>query len=53
MLGIWKGGMLEAARIYEDAIGGTLKWPTGNDMGTNGLITGRGRSPHRARPYVW
>lgn len=42
MLGIWKGGMLEAARIYEDAIGGTLKWPTGNDTGTNGLITGQG-----------
>jgi HK97 family phage major capsid protein len=42
MLGIWKGGMLEAARIYNDTLGGTLKWPTGDDTGTTGLITGQG-----------
>jgi len=40
--GIWKGGMMEACRIYLDEIGGTLKWPTANDTGTNGAITGQG-----------
>lgn len=42
MLGIWKGGMLEACRIYADTIGGTLKWPTGDDTGTNGEISTQG-----------
>lgn len=42
MKGIWKGGMLEACRVYEDTIGGSLKWPTGDDTGTNGAISGQG-----------
>lgn len=42
MAGIWKGGMLEACRVYTDTIGGSLKWPTGDDTGTNGLISGQG-----------
>lgn len=42
MLGIWKGGMLEACRIYNDTIGGTLKWPTGDDTAVNGAISGQG-----------
>lgn len=42
MAGIWRGGMLEACETYPDDIGGTLKWPTGDDTGTNGMISGQG-----------
>lgn len=42
MAGIWRGGMMEACEIYPDDIGGTLKWPTGDDTGTNGEIVGQG-----------
>lgn len=42
MLGIFSGGMMDACRIYADPIGGTLKWPTGDDTATNGEIVGQG-----------
>lgn len=42
MKGIWKGGMLEACRVYNDTIGGSLKWPTGDDTAVNGAISGQG-----------
>ena len=42
MKGIWKGGMLEACRVYSDTIGGSLKWPTGDDTGVDGAISGQG-----------
>lgn len=44
MAGIWRGGMMEACEIYPDQIGGTLKWPTGDDTGNNGEIVGQGNS---------
>lgn len=42
MAGIWRGGMMEAGEIYPDEIGGTLKWPTGDDTGNTGEIVGQG-----------
>lgn len=42
MKGIWKGGMLEACRVYSDTIGGSLKWPTGDGTGVDGAISGQG-----------
>lgn len=34
----WYGGMLEACRSYQDDMGGTLRWPTGDDTGTSGAF---------------
>lgn len=42
MAGIYSGGMMDACRLYADPIGGTLKWPTGDDTATNGEITAQG-----------
>ena len=42
MAGIYSGGMMAACRLYADPIGGTLKWPTGDDTATNGEITAQG-----------
>lgn len=40
--GLWSGGMMEACRIYTDPIGGTLKWPTGDDTANTGEIVTQG-----------
>ena len=34
----WYGGMLTACQLYPDTIGGTLRWPTGDDTGSTGNI---------------
>lgn len=34
----WYGGMLDACRIYDDVIGGTLTWPTGDDTASTGNV---------------
>lgn len=34
----WYGGMLAACQLYPDAMGGTLRWPTGDDTANTGNI---------------
>ena len=41
-MGLWSGGMMEACRIYDDTMGGVLPWPTADDTGTSGVISGQG-----------
>lgn len=41
-MGLWSGGMMEACRIYDDTIGGTLPWPTADDTSVSGEISGQG-----------
>lgn len=38
----WYGGMLEAAGIMNDTIGGTLKYPSLDDTATNGAVIAQG-----------
>jgi len=39
---LYYGGMMEACGTYEDTIGGTLSWPTGDDTAVTGAITAHG-----------
>lgn len=41
-MGLWSGGMMENCQVYDDSIGGVLPWPTADDTGVNGAISGQG-----------
>lgn len=41
-MGLWSGGMMENCQIYDDTIGGVLPWPTADDTGVKGAISGQG-----------
>lgn len=41
-MGLWSGGMMENCQIYDDTIGGVLPWPTADDTGVSGTISGQG-----------
>lgn len=34
----WYGGIFDACTVYNDTIGGTLRWPTGDDTGQTGNV---------------
>lgn len=41
-MGLWSGGMMENCQIFDDTMGGTLPWPTADDTGVSGNISGQG-----------
>ena len=41
-MGLWSGGMMENCQVLDDTIGGVLPWPTADDTGVSGNISGQG-----------